>query len=203
MPTGYTVGIENGEITTAKDFLILCLRAFGVCIEMRDDPFTKPIPEKFEPSDYYSRFVKRAQSDIDNLLGTTDEDLYVKMLNDKNENLLRCQKMIKENTAKKKRYLIILDQIRGWNPPKEYSEVKKFATEQIVMSMEQLDNTYYEKEIDELSSSTMSIGEYRAMLLDSLNSSLSYATKSLQSDIDNTEKKNEFLKGFRESIAKL
>ena len=44
MPTGYTSYIQDGDITTGKDFLKLCLRNFGVAINMRDEPLSKPVP---------------------------------------------------------------------------------------------------------------------------------------------------------------
>ena len=40
MPTGYTAFIEDGDITTGKEFLLLCLRNFGIAIDVRDEPLT-------------------------------------------------------------------------------------------------------------------------------------------------------------------
>ena len=36
MPTGYTAFIEDGDITTGKEFLLLCLRNFGIAIVVID-----------------------------------------------------------------------------------------------------------------------------------------------------------------------
>ena len=55
MPTGYTAYIKDGDITTGKDFLKLCLRNFGVAIDMRDEPLSKPVPTQFEPNPYYKK----------------------------------------------------------------------------------------------------------------------------------------------------
>ena len=38
MATGYTQQIINGGVKTPKEFLHLCLRNFGVCYSMRDEP---------------------------------------------------------------------------------------------------------------------------------------------------------------------
>ena len=46
MPTGYTAYIEDGDITTGKDFLMLCSRAFGVAIDVRDEPLSVPTDRK-------------------------------------------------------------------------------------------------------------------------------------------------------------
>jgi hypothetical protein len=49
MPTGYTDCVRSGEVTEFADFAMKCARAFGACIEMRDEPSGTPIPEAFEP----------------------------------------------------------------------------------------------------------------------------------------------------------
>ena len=59
MPTGYTAGIEDGTITTGKDFLKLCTRAFGIAMDLRDEPLSVPTPAKFEPDTYYRDRVDR------------------------------------------------------------------------------------------------------------------------------------------------
>lgn len=35
MPTGYTAFIEDGDITTGREFLLLCSRNFGVAIDIQ------------------------------------------------------------------------------------------------------------------------------------------------------------------------
>lgn len=52
MPTGYTAFIEDGDITTGKEFLLLCLRNFGIAIDVRDEPLTVPTPTHFKPCVY-------------------------------------------------------------------------------------------------------------------------------------------------------
>ena len=53
MPTGYTAYIEDGNITTGKEFLKLCLREFGIAVDMRDEPLSVPVPAHFEPDEWY------------------------------------------------------------------------------------------------------------------------------------------------------
>ena len=53
MPTGYTAYIEDGDITTGKEFLKLCTRAFGIAIDLKDEPLSVPTPTHFEPNTYY------------------------------------------------------------------------------------------------------------------------------------------------------
>jgi hypothetical protein len=38
MPTGYTAGVADGTITEFREYALLCARAFGACIMLRDEP---------------------------------------------------------------------------------------------------------------------------------------------------------------------
>ena len=58
MPTGYTAFIENGKVKTAKQFLHLCLRAFGICVRMRDDSLEVE-------DDYTPKIIDGYQKDIE------------------------------------------------------------------------------------------------------------------------------------------
>ena len=40
MPTGYTAFIENKQCNSAKQFLKLCLRNFGVLGKYKDEPLS-------------------------------------------------------------------------------------------------------------------------------------------------------------------
>lgn len=61
MPTGYTAQIEDRRITNAKDFLLLCTRAFGVAIDIKDEPLSTPTPMEFEPDEYFKINLQRKQ----------------------------------------------------------------------------------------------------------------------------------------------
>lgn len=60
MPTGYTAFIEDGTITTGKEFLKLCSRAFGIAMDVRDEPLSVPTPSHFEINQYYINQYQRA-----------------------------------------------------------------------------------------------------------------------------------------------
>ena len=58
MPTGYTYYINDGEITSGKEFLKLCTRAFGIAIDIKDESLDVPTPNHFEPDHYYEKAYK-------------------------------------------------------------------------------------------------------------------------------------------------
>lgn len=57
MPTGYTAYIKDGKITSGKEFLKLCTRAFGIAVDLKDESLDVPTPNHFEPHPYYEMRV--------------------------------------------------------------------------------------------------------------------------------------------------
>lgn len=63
MPTGYTADIKDG--ITFKTFVMNCARAFGACVELRDEPGGgEKIPESFQPSNYHADKVLAARQEL-------------------------------------------------------------------------------------------------------------------------------------------
>ena len=58
MPSGYTNKIKDD--ISFEEFALSCARAFGACVEMRDDPGDAKIPEEFTPSPYYKKALDDA-----------------------------------------------------------------------------------------------------------------------------------------------
>ena len=72
MPTGYTAGIIDGEITTFEQFAIQCTRAFGATIHMRDNPLDSPY-EPRTPSDHYVNSLQSQREKLEETKTMTDE----------------------------------------------------------------------------------------------------------------------------------
>jgi len=70
MPTGYTDKINEG--ITFKTFALNCARAFGACVEFRDEGGGgEVIPEVFHPSDYHLKCQDKAISELQMLNAMT------------------------------------------------------------------------------------------------------------------------------------
>lgn len=86
MPTGYTAFIEDGDITTGKEFLLLCLRNFGIAIDVRDEPLTVPTPTHFKPCVYaqnrYIAAIEHPQS--------AEKQTEVVLINQENTTTVNC-----------------------------------------------------------------------------------------------------------------
>lgn len=152
MPTGYTQMIKNGQVKTPQEFLHLCLRNFGVCVSMKEEPldvrkdYTDNIM-KFTQGDvdYHRERMKSAEERMQKILKMTDEELYQMYLKKYSETKVWCEDRIKEAHAVDEKYNEFSEAIGKWDCSPDYEPIKKFALDQLRVSMEGTD--YYEKEL--------------------------------------------------------
>ena len=151
MPTGYTQKIIDGEVQTPKDFLHLCLRAFGVLVDFMDDPldpnrdYTQDIINRCQKDvDYAKKKVEEYKEELKKYQQISDEDLYQEWV--KKETESRDWAIESMKTVAKTNDLLgrFHRSIEDWECSKEYEGVKSFALEQLEISTE---DTGYEAEI--------------------------------------------------------
>lgn len=136
MPTGYTAQIEDGKITNAKDFLLLCTRAFGVAIDLKDEPLSMPTPMEFEPDEYYKINLQRREQELEELKQMTIDEFIEREKHSIQSDAEFAREHIKEMESANKRYLRIREVISKWNPPTtSHKGLKDFALEQIDKSV--------------------------------------------------------------------
>lgn len=197
MPTGYTAGIENGSITSAKDFIMLCAKNFGACIDMRDEPLNTPIPEQFEGSSYYAKSLKEAESTLKIWNDMKLEDACIKYdVEIKSEND-RAEKQISEQLEQYKTYRKILREVRDWNPPtSEHEGLKKFAIDQINMCAD-ADISYWQDKIDK---GHKPFDEWWDDKIKSTEEEIKRYKKEVDEEKKRTESRNNWIKQLRESL---
>ena len=163
MPTGYTQQIIDGTVKTPKEFLHLCLRNFGVCISMRDMPFdvsqgdyTEYIKKYYQDAmDYHVKALENAKREYENITNLPDDDLYEMYVKNFSDNILCYQKRTDEAKKQNAKYQSFYDAIKNWDCSEEFSNIKKFALDQIDISKEAED--YY---ADELSKEMLTNDEF-------------------------------------------
>ena len=148
MPTGYTQQIIDGTVKTPKEFLHLCLRNFGVCASMRDEPFnlqgdyTEYIKKYHQDSIFHHTkvldYAKREYERINNLSDDDLYEMYVKKFSDSRDYYRKRTDKAKKQNAK---YQSFYDAIKSWDCSEEFSNIKKFALNQIDISKEAEDYT--------------------------------------------------------------
>jgi len=199
MPTGYTTHIENGDITIGKDFLMLCARAFEPCIEMKDKSLDTPIPKKFDECNYYFDKLKTAKLELQKYESMTYEEAkteseseYIKRQNDASEEISK-NKLIRE------RYMKILHEIEKWVPPtKDHNELKKFAIQQIKMSLpNDEDDEYWNSK---LAIPMSSVKKWLKDNIDICLKDIEYYSKQMRKEKEKIQSRNNWIKDLRESL---
>lgn len=131
MPTGYTAGIEDGTITTLREFALRCARGMGACVMQREEPLSNP-PRHCEPSSYYSNKLAQAEKDLKELQTMSLEEAGKRSDEEHIKATESHQKDRNQYLRVKDRYQDIREEVEKWKPPtKDHEDLKKFMLEQI------------------------------------------------------------------------
>ena len=211
MPTGYTQQIIDGTVKTPKEFLHLCLRNFGVCISMRDMPldsqvdYTESIKKYYQDSmGYHTKELENAKTEYDRISNLSDDELYEMYVERFSDNREYYQKRTDEAKKQNAKYQSFYDAIKNWDCSEEFSNIKKFALDQINISKD--DEDYY---ADELSKEMLtkeefiSEGKYKEELLKQTKWNIDYHQKELDYVIKNMNDTLAFYERFKKEIEKL
>ena len=213
MPTGYTQQIIDGKIKTPKEFLHLCLRNFGICISMRDEPlnpqgdYTEYIKKYYQDTiGYLNKALENTKKEYARISNLSDDDLYemyVKKFSDnRNYYQERTDKIKKQNAE----YQSFYDVIKNWDCSEEFSNIKKFALDQIDISKEAED--FYKDELTKkmlTKKEFISDGkyEYKEDLLKNAEQDVNYNQERLDSITKNMNDALAFYERFKKEIEKL
>ena len=157
MASRYTSFIENDKCTSAKQFLKLCLRNFGVMQMYRDEPLSLDFEPDFAIQKDYVKNSKVLiklkeqidywQQQLDNYLNFPFE-FQVKILHDEYSNELNKSKESFENEKKlNSLYEKFIKAINSWECSDEFKNIKNFAIEECEDSKFYIDFGYYEQQI--------------------------------------------------------
>jgi hypothetical protein len=135
MPSGYTADIKDG--ISFKTFALNCARAFGACVELRDEPGGGDrIPESFAPSDYHTKALDKARADLAALGAMTPAELErgaAKAYDDAETNRTM---QLREIAGQRAAYEAMLAKVQAWVPPtEEHKGMQQFMAKQITESI--------------------------------------------------------------------
>lgn len=137
MPTSYTAPIQDGTITTLRDFAMLCAREFGATISMRDAPLDTQIPERFEPSGHNQRLLVKARARLVKLQEMSPIQAQREMQQEYSAAMAQWRDRTWEHARQSVRYKNMVDQVKAWSAPtKEHVELKEFMLGQLEGSIE-------------------------------------------------------------------
>lgn len=202
MPTGYTSYIKDGKITSGKEFLKLCTRAFGIAVDLKDESLDVPTPNHFDPHPYYEKAYKDSLVSREKAYSMTLEEIKEDIISKYNDNKGRAEKILEEYKDEDKNYLKVREEVEKWTPPTpEHENLKKFCLEQIDMSLNTTLYEWCEKDINkELDTSDDTIKKYIDILRDNADKKLKRAYKNWQEELRRAEEKNLWMKQFLDSL---
>lgn len=191
MPTGYTSYIKDGKITSGKEFLKLCTRAFGIAVDLKDESLDVPTPNHFEPHPYYEKAYKDSLMSREKAYSMTREEVKEDIISKYNDNKGRAEKILEEYKDEDEKYLKVREEVEKWTPPTpEHENLKKFCLEQIDMSLNTDLYEWYEKDINkELDTSDDTIKKYINILRDNADEQLKRAYKKISRRIKESRRK--------------
>ena len=147
MPSGYTVGVQDGSVTNFRQFALQCARNFGALIEMREEALNVPIPDEFKPSDHHSTNLKLEENRLNLLQAMTEEDINASYEDWHGKQVKEAKESLDRQRREGERYSKMLKAVHAWEPPSEdHKNLKKFMIEQLTKSVKwDCDDDYYNK----------------------------------------------------------
>jgi len=135
MPTGYTHEVVEGSVTDFATFAMICARAFGACVTMRDEPADAPIPDEFKPSIYSAQRLAEAKARLEQLRAMTPEQAEAATVEAYERGCKSAEEYDAKQTEQDRRLDAMLAEVEKWTPPTaEHVEMKSFMIEQLTIS---------------------------------------------------------------------
>ncbi len=198
MATGYTCHLVDGKEISFKEFALICARAFGACIDLRDEPMSTPIPEEFKPSSYHADALIEAQQKLEEYNAMTDEEISSVLEVDYQDELNHYLKSIAEQAEKRRRYEVMLSKAKAWVPPSpDHKGIKDFMVKQITDSIDW--DCKHEHSVPK----KKTIEEWRNIELDSIKWNIKYHTEGCEKEVQRAKNHTRWVKQLRESIAQV
>ena len=213
MPTGYTQQIIDGTVKTPREFLHLCLRNFGICISMRDEPlnpqgdYTEYIKKYYQDTiGYLNKVLENAKKEYARISNLSDDDLYEMYVKKFTDNRNYYQKRTDEAKKQNSKFQTFYDAIKSWDCSEEFNNIKKFALDQIDDSKEPED--FYKDELTKKMLTkkefiSVSKYEYKEDLLKNAEQDVNYNQERLDSITKNMNDALAFYERFKKEIENL
>jgi hypothetical protein len=198
MSSGYTEKIKEG--ISFNNFAMLCARAFGACVEMREDPLSAEIPQEFKPSTWHYDSLQKAKQKLQEVRKITLTQAAEKAETEYKQRVKELTKRTEEMVVLFDKYNDMLSKIDAWKPPtKDHIELKNFMRNQITDSMKfDCDVEYYRKEIKDLVK--LSGLEWKKEQIQGCKQDIAYHTKNWKRDVTLAKGRTKWVKALRRSL---
>ena len=199
--TGYTSFIIDKNLK-ASEFLKLCMRAFNIFIEYRDEPLSPNIPKELPKDDWHEKELVKAKEKLAQRLSMTDDEWRKELESDLATKIAEHKEAVEEEKVEMARLNAVKEAIEGWKCSEAYEKVKNFALDQIAKSEPYGYKWYIESEecMRKALDSQEEFEKYKADLIQCAREDVAYHEKGVAENEANWKKANEFLSGFWKEI---
>lgn len=210
MPTGYTSFIEDGMVKDAKTFLHLCLRNFGVCSSIRENPlkidkdYSDRIKEAYdEEIDYHMRQLTAAEKRFGEFISKSEDELKKEFEDYITSEVKEIEdRIMNSEKASTGIYQDIMNDIMKWDCPDDFKNIKKFALDQLEQTLKYDYGTKYDNErLETLKKETFE--EYRETILHNIEWDIDYNKKEISRIAELRDKNLDFYRRFKEELNKI
>lgn len=213
MPTGYTNFIETGKVKNPKEFLHLCLRAFGLLYFLRDEEFKVQDDYIQDITDYYDKNIRyhekemnsaqKRLKDFQEMSESKLKKFYIEINQERSESLGNLKDTYDKNLET---YLQYLKTIQNWDCTAEFIPIKDFAVEQIKISMNNDD--WIDDELEKSRKSMEEMfqeekEEFRKKLVEDAQWDINYHTEEIKSLQKKKAESLEYYRRFKDELEKL
>lgn len=197
MPTGYTQHLLDAkEPMKLRDWALLCARAFGACVTMRDDDLSIPAPKSLKPSTYHAKEIAKARRELKRLTSMSDAQRATYVKRERAKRTKRFQGYINSERTEIARHDAMHDQVEAWNSPPEMTELKAFMLEQIRISRP-TGSSYWHDEMERINKTDLHAADVAKAKQD-----IEYHTKEHAAEVQRTASRNAWLKVLYTSLPK-
>jgi hypothetical protein len=203
MPTGYTAGIIDGDITTFKQFATLCMRNFGATVHMRDDDMDAEYKPRV-PSTYHAEAIEEAKLKLWDMENLTDEELIEQEIKSLNESKQYAVESIKKSKETRAKLEAMLEEVMKFKPPTpDHVGAWEFMIQQIKDTIQwDCDTKYSEESIvrAEVALESIDPDEIRGSVKANALEDIARHEKGLAEEIKRCNEANEWVKQFLKAI---
>jgi hypothetical protein len=194
MPTGYTADIKDG--ISFEQFVWTCARAFGALVMMRDDSMDAPIPERFEPSDTYKKWLLEERAKLGALVAMSVEEVAAAAEAAYLERHASWARRRAEKTELRNRYSEMLAKVVQWEPPTpEHQGLKDFMAQQLRESIDFDCGEKYDDEPQRLEPT-----DWHNQQVENTRKAIARHLQSHTEEHQRAESRNGWLKALRDSV---
>lgn len=201
MPTGYTSDLYDGKRDiTMREFVLTCARAFGACLDIRDDVLSSDIPA-FVSSTYHKERFDETQINLHKYSTMSLEEADRQMEEEKEKNIAECLDYIDRKNKLEERYNNMIYQLRKWDAASDFIELKKFAIDQCTTAKEfDCSLTFSYEELKRLKSDTTTPEMWISNKLEKCIKDMKYYAEEQDKEYKRVERNNNWVKKLKESL---